>query len=294
VSEYFRIACRLLAILLCGWIGEQGASASVITYSGEDINAQSWRTPSVSKPLISDGSGIYGKDGYVAFAIAPNGVQNPPGTVSGVNPFTYVDASNTAVQTLVSKPSYVSSFTQSSGFTTIKQPGTLQGIDDPRIAGGSPQIDSGVGSNLSGSTSSFVPVFTFTVNSSVPKSFNVTLIFANNSSEGRISQARIAGTGGGSGTGTQTTINNVDALVFLINGAATNEVFTVSLENASQSPINADITAIAFNTATPEPSTLAVTAVAAVALIWLGKARPARLPPGTERSFSVSAPNEFG
>jgi hypothetical protein len=277
VSEYFRTALGIIAIIVCGWIGERGASASTITYSGEDINAQSWRTTSVSKPLISDGSGIYGKDGYAVFAIAPNGVQNAPGTVTGVTPFSYVDSGNSNVQSLVVTPSYVSAFTPSSGFTTIKQPGTFPRFDDPRVAGGQPQIDSGIGSNLSGSTSSFVPVFSFTVNSSVPKSFNVTLLFTNNAGQGQISAAQIKSSIGGIfANGTQSTINNVDALVFLINGAVNNEVFTIGLENSGTGPLNADIAGIAFNTATPEPSTVAVSAIGIAALILFGESRGRR------------------
>lgn len=276
MSGYLRITRWIIAIILCGWIGEGGASASVITYSGEDINAQSWRKPSVTKPLISDGSGIYGKDGYAVFAIAPNGVSNPPGTVTLVNPFTYVDSSNAAVQSVVATPSYVSAFTQSTGFTTIKQPGTFTRFDDPRVAGGQPQIDSGVGSNLTGSSTVFVSVFRFTVNASVPKSFNVTLLFSNGSTQGQISQAQITSSISGSATGTQSSINGMDALVFLINGAVNGEVFTIGLKNSSTGVLNADIAGIAFNTATPEPSTLAVSVVCLAAIVWLAESRARR------------------
>src|SRR5215469_4432378 len=70
VSGHFKSTLAIIVIVSC-WIAER-AAASVISFSGEDINAQSWRTTSVTKPLISDGSGIYGKDGYAVFAIAPN------------------------------------------------------------------------------------------------------------------------------------------------------------------------------------------------------------------------------
>jgi len=294
VKRCFGTAVRIVSIILFGWIGER-SSASVITYSGEDLNAQSWRTPSVSKPLLSDGSGIYGQDGYVVFAIAPNGVQNPPGTVTSVNPFTYVDGANTAVRTVVSTPTYVSAFTASSGFTTIKQPGTFPRFDDPRSANGQPQIDSGVGSNLAGSIASFVPVFSFTVSSSVPKAFNVTLLFANGSGEGQINQAQITSSIGGSAIGTQTTVSNVDALVFQINGATNGEVFTIGLKNATTGVLNADIAGIAFNTVLPEPSTLAVSAVAVVAIVWAGGSRRFGTRNRLARnSFNDSAPNESG
>lgn len=294
MSKHFAPALWLIAIVLFSWIGER-AGASVITFSGEDINAQSWRTPSVSKPLLSDGSGIYGKDGYAVFAIAPNGVSNPPGTVNGVNPFTYVDGANPAVTSVVSQPTYVSAFTALAGFNTIKQPGTFQRFDDPRSANGQPQIDSGAGSNPSGSTTTFVSVFTFTVNSSVPKAFNVTLLFANNSGEGQISQSKITSSISGTATGIQTQINNVDALVFQINGAANGEVFTIGLENATTGPLSADIAGIAFNTVLPEPSTLAVSAMAVVAIVWLGRARRFGARRRLARdSFDGLAPNESG
>jgi hypothetical protein len=107
-------------------------------------------------------------------------------------------------------------------------------MDNP--AGGS--MKSGVAFEP-GSTSTFTSLFSFTVNSSVPKSFVVGLFF--NNGGGEWAQAQITG-GGATGTGTRTVFGNVDALFFTISGATSGTVFTVSGLASSRGEANGNWT----------------------------------------------------
>jgi hypothetical protein len=239
-------------------------SATTISYLGENsTNASSWRTSSVPKTINPANNNIYGNDGYVMFNTAPTSstlIQSN----SPVNPFTYTGSPPLAP--LTKMPSYVTSFTQGSTFNSVYSSSAYLNMDNP--AGGS--IKSGVGYEV-GNTSSFTPLFTFTVGANVPKTFTVGLFF--NNGLGEWSQAQIVG-GGGTATGARTVFGNIDALFFTISGATNGTVFTVEglASTRGEANGNLDIMGITFDSV-PEPTTLGGTALAALALIWFGRRR---------------------
>jgi len=239
-------------------------SAAVITFLGENsTNAASWRTSTVAKVINPANNNIYGNDGYVMFNTASTSstlIQSN----SPVNPFTFSMPSQ-GLATLTKMPSYVSSFTPGSSFNSVYTSSAYLNVDNP--LGGS--MKSGIGYET-GSTSSFTPLFTFTVGPSVPSTFTVGLFF--NNGLGEWSQAQIVG-GGATGTGTRTVYGNIDALFFKISGATSGTVFTVQGIVSSTAPGengNLDIMGITFDSV-PEPTTLGGTALAALALISLGR-----------------------
>jgi hypothetical protein len=236
-------------------------SAAVITFRGEDTAAQNWRNPAFPKPLSPGNNNIYGNDGYVMFDTAPaNSIVNVGS--SGIDPFTF-SAPLLGLATLNVRPTYVSSFTPASTFTNVfgGAPAYLT-MNNP--AGGS--MKSGVG-YAPGNTTTFTNLFTFTVNSSVPSSFVVGLFF--NNGAGQVLRAMITGPGG-SGTGTVTMFNNIDAIFFTISNATSGNVFTVSGLGNPGFNGNLDLTGITFDSV-PEPTTLGGCAAAALALIWFGR-----------------------
>ncbi len=120
-----------------------------------------------------------------------------------------------------------------------------------------------------GSTTTFTSLFSFTVNSHVPSTFVVGLFF--NNGLGEWSQAEITG-GGATTPGTRTVFGNIDALFFRITGATNGDVYTVLglASTRAEANGNLDIVGITFDSV-PEPTTLGGTALAALALIWLGR-----------------------
>ena len=254
----------LISIISLALVVATDCFAAVITFRGENAtNAASWRTPTVPKVINPTGNNIYGNDGYVMFNTTPANsplLQQTP----GVNPFTF--ASGTQA-TLSVTPSYVSSFTPAPGFSNVSTDPTYLNFDNP--AGGT--IKTGTG-YAPGSTSTFTPLFTFTVNSRVPSSFVVGLFLTNN--PGIIGQTQISGAGG-TATGVRSTFGNVDALFFTINNATSGDVFTVSALGAPGFNGNVGITGITFDSV-PEPTTLGGSAAAALALVWLDLATRSR------------------
>lgn len=238
-------------------------SAAVITFLGQNsTNAGSWRTSSVAKAINPANNNIYGNDGYVMFNTAPTSstlVQSN----SPVNPFTFsMPTQNLA--TLTVTPSYVSSFTAGSSFNSVYTSNSYLTMDKP--GGGS--MLSGVAYE-GGSTTTFTSLFSFTVNSHVPSTFVVGLFF--NNGLGEWSQAEITG-GGATTPGTRTVFGNIDALFFRITGATNGDVYTVLglASTRAEANGNLDIVGITFDSV-PEPTTLGGTALAALALISLGR-----------------------
>jgi hypothetical protein len=243
-------------------------SAAVITFLGENsTNAASWRTSSVAKVINPANNNIYGNDGYVMFNTAPISstlVQSN----SPVNPFTFTSSSQ-GLATLNVAPSYVGSFAAGSSFNSVYTSNSYLPMNKP-----------GGGSMLSGvayqgaNTGTFTSLFSFTVNSHVPSAFVVGLFF--NNGLGEWSQAEITG-GGATTTGTRAVFGNIDALFFRITGAAANTTFTVLGLGSTRSEANGnlDIVGITFDSV-PEPTTLCGTALAALALISLGRKKKGR------------------
>jgi hypothetical protein len=260
----------LLLIFGLAFFVASTCSATVITFLGENsTNAASWRTSSVSKVINPANNNIYGNDGYVMFNTAPTSstlVQSN----SPVNPFTFTPSPPLA--TLTKTPSYVSSFTPGSSFNSVYTSNSYLPINQP--GGGS--VLSGVAYE-GGSTTTFTSLFSFTVNSRVPSTFVLGLFF--NNGLGEWAQAQITQTtpGGPSLTATKNVFGNIDALFFRISGATANTTFTVSGLASSRGEANGnlDITGITFDSV-PEPTTLGGTALAALALISLGRKKKGR------------------
>jgi hypothetical protein len=245
-------------------------SATVITFLGENTtNAASWRTSSVAKAINPANNNIYGNDGYVMFDTAPTSstlVQSN----SSVNPFTFsMPTQNLATLTVM--PSYVSSFTAigapSTGFNSVYTSNSYLAMDKP--GGGS--MLSGVAYEL-GSTSTFTSLFTFTVSGHIPSTFVLGLYF--NNGLGEWAEAEITSSDGASAIATRNGFDNIDAMFFRISNATAGTTFTVSGLGSSRSEANhnLDITGITFDSV-PEPTTLGGTALAALAVIWLGRTK---------------------
>ena len=243
-------------------------SAAVITFLGENsTNAASWRISSVSKTINPANNNIYGNDGYVMFNTTPTN-STVTQSNSPVNPFTFsTTVGSTTLKTLNVTPSYVSAFTPGASFNSVFTSPSSLNMDNP--AGGS--MKSGVAFE-SGSTSTFTSLFSFTVNSSVPKSFTVGLFF--NNGAGEWAQARITDSAGGSATATRAGFGNIDAMFFTISGATSGTVFTISGLASTRGEANGalDIAGITFDS-TPEPTTLGGCAGAALAFIWFDRRR---------------------
>jgi hypothetical protein len=247
-------------------------SAAVITFLGQNsTNAGSWRTSTAVKAINPANNNIYGNDGYVMFNTGPTN-SNLTQSNSPVNPFTFSSASQ-GLATLNVAPSYVSGFTAigapSTGFNSVFTSPSYLPMDKP--GGGS--MLSGVGVEL-GSTTAFTSLFSFTVNSHVPSTFVVGLFF--NNGLGEWSQAEITG-GGATTSGAKTVFGNIDALFFRISGAINGDVYTVLGKGSTRSEANGnlDILGITFDSV-PEPTTLGGTALAALALISLGRKKKGR------------------
>jgi hypothetical protein len=244
-------------------------SAAVITFLGQNsTTAGSWRTSTVGKAINPANNNIYGNDGYVMFNTGPTN-SNLTQSNSPVNPFTF-SSSSQGLATLNVAPSYVTGgFTASTGFNSVFTSPSYLPMDKP--GGGS--MLSGVGVEL-GSTTAFTSLFSFTVNSHVPSTFVVGLFF--NNGLGEWSQAEISG-GGVTTSGTRTVFGNIDALFFRISGAINGDVYTVLGKGSTRSEANGnlDILGITFDSV-PEPTTLGGTALAALALISLGRKKKGR------------------
>jgi hypothetical protein len=238
-------------------------SATVITVLGENTtNAASWRTSSVAKAINPANNNIYGNDGYVMFNTAPTNSTLTQSN-SSINPFTFSMPTQN-LTTLNLTPSYVSSFAAGSSFNSVYTSNSYLTMDKP--GGGS--MLSGVA--YQGGSSTFTSLFTFAVKSNVPSTFVVGLFF--NNGLGEWGQARITSSDGGSATVTRSGFNNIDAIFFRISNATANTIFTVwgTTSTRSEANGNLDITGITFDSV-PEPTTLGGTALAALAVIWLGR-----------------------
>jgi hypothetical protein len=264
---------RLLHLIFgLGFFVASTCSATVITVLGENTtNAASWRTSSVAKAINPANNNIYGNDGYVMFNTAPT-TSTLTQSNSSINPFTF-SASSQGLATLNVAPSYVSSFTAigapSTGFNSVYTSNSYLTMNKP--GGGS--MFSGVAYE-GGSTSSFTNLFTFTLGSHVPSTFVVGLFF--NNGLGEWAQAQISG-GGVTTTATRAGFGNIDAIFFRISSATAGTTFTVSGETSLRGEANGnlDITGITFDSV-PEPTTLGGTALAALALVWLGRKKKAQ------------------
>ena len=276
----------ILTLALAFFVGST-CSAAVITFTGADPNVVDWRNPSVAKPLDTDRDNIYGTDGYVMFAAVPGGgATNFENTnVSPQTPFTFsgTGTGGVPVQTLVKMPVYVTSFTALTGasgnFTEVTTNNTtptsgFTRIDNPTSVGG--LMQSGL-ANTTSNAGGQHPLFTFTVNGSVPNSFLVGLFFNNASIASNGSP--IPANSGGQGTTaagitgpTGTSISaaratgSPDALFFEINGATAGDVYTVFAVGPA-----AEIMGITFDTVVPEPATLGGCAAAVLVFLWLGR-----------------------
>jgi len=279
----------ILTLALAFFVGST-CSAAVITFTGADANVVDWRNPSVAKPLDTDRDNIYGTDGYVMFAAVPGGgATNFENTnVSPQTPFTFsgTGTGGVPVQTLVKMPVYVTSFTALTGssgnFTEVTTNNTtptsgFTRIDNPTSVGG--LMQSGLANTTSNAAGQH-PLFTFTVNGSVPSRFLVGLFFNNasidssgnpipaNSSGQGTTAAGITGPTGISTSAARAT-GSPDALFFEIDsatGATGNNTFTVFAVGPS-----AEIMGITFDTPVPEPATLGGCAAAVLVFLWLGR-----------------------
>jgi hypothetical protein len=259
----------ILISSLAGFIATT-CSAAIITAIGENsTNAAKWRTASTAKGINPANNNIYGNDGYVMFATeAVN--SSVGGQATGINPFTFSGTlGGPPATTLNVMPTYVSSFTQASGFTNVSNMNTNVNFDNP--AGGS--LRSGVGyegAGILGVTNQ--PIFSFTVNSNVPAAFTVGLFFT--TSNGTVTGAGIMGGGVTTPvTITRSSTSILSALFFRISGAASGDSYTVVVSGGGGAlDPNIDIMGITFDS-TPEPSTLAGCAAASLVLIWLSRRR---------------------
>ena len=247
-------------------------SATVITVLGENTtNAASWRTSSVAKAINPANNNIYGNDGYVMFNTGP-ATSNLTQSNSGINPFTF-SSSSQGLATLNVAPSYVSGFTAigapSTGFNSVYTSPSYLTMNKP--GGGS--MLSGVA--YEGGNAGFTNLFSFTLGSHVPSTFVVGLFF--NNGLGEWAQAQITSSDGASQTATRQGFDNIDAIFFRISGATSGTTFTVSGSVSSRGEANGnlDITGITFDSV-PEPTTLGGTALAALAVIWLGREKKIR------------------
>jgi len=247
-------------------------SATVITVLGENTtNAASWRTSSVAKAINPANNNIYGNDGYVMFNTGPT-TSNLTQSNSGINPFTF-SSSSQGLATLNVAPSYVSGFTAigapSTGFNSVYTSPSYLTMNKP--GGGS--MLSGVA--YEGGNAGFTNLFSFTLGSHVPSTFVVGLFF--NNGLGEWAQAQITSSDGASQTATRQGFDNIDAIFFRISGATSGTTFTVSGSVSSRGEANGnlDITGITFDSV-PEPTTLGGTALAALAVIWLGREKKIR------------------
>jgi len=252
-------------------------SASIITFIGENsTNAASWRTPTVPKTINPAGNNIYGNDGYVMFGTTST-LPTQQSTATGQDVFNFNSTVSTVPSTvpwttLNVQPSYVSAIPAApgSGFNRVETATGFLSMDNP--SGG--LMKSGFA--FAPASSGFKSLFTFTVNGSVPSTFDVGLFFNNSNNlpgniDGSLVQAEITdGTPQGTAIGTRTVLGNIDALFFTISGATPGTVFTVEglASNPSQ---ELDISGITFDTPTPEPTTLGGCAIAALVFLWLGR-----------------------
>jgi len=252
-------------------------SASIITFIGENsTNAASWRTPTVPKTINPAGNNIYGNDGYVMFGTTST-LPTQPSTATGQDVFHFNSTVSTVPPTVPStvpwttlnvQPSYVSAIPAApgSGFNRVETATGFLSMDNP--SGG--LMKSGFA--FAPASSGFKSLFTFTVNGSVPSTFDVGLFFNNSSGNfGALVQAEITdGTPQGTAIGSRTVFGNIDALFFTISGATPGTVFTV--EGLASTPsLDLDISGITFDTPIPEPTTLGGCAIAALAFICFGR-----------------------
>jgi hypothetical protein len=263
----YRFVCAAAVIFLSA----AASRGSIIQFFGSDPDADSWRNPAVAKPLDLSGDNVYGTDGYVAFGTSPastsTGVTN-----TSVNPFTYTNGSRS---TLLSSPAYVSSFVPNANFSSVSSGFSFPNVNDPRVAGGGSTIESGLASRP-GVLLSFAPLFTFTVNSSVPKSFEVGLFF--NEALSVAPTWQISSNLGGSATagGLLSVSPHFNALFFTVANPTAGEVFTISGE-ATLGVSNLDFAAITFDTVVPEPATLGTCATVLIGIIWISRRKSAVL-----------------
>jgi hypothetical protein len=254
----FRIGTFILTLAV---VSAQSALGSTISYLGLDTTTNAgWRTTTTTKTASydPDGDNVYGSDGYfVAYH----------GTAGGGYP---ADA-------MLKLPSYLSSVSSPRTSLTGAN-GTTKGtyyssdyaaIDNPSLLSGSSVSDLAATGVFQGNPNSAASVEMFDISLASDATFVLALILGtHNDLTHEVNSVTITSSTGVTLTESVSTIaaKSAEYMFFTLSGAA-GETFTISMTGNGNTP---SCTGIAFEAATPEPSTNAMLISALAGLLAYG------------------------